>query len=177
MHDRRQVIAAGAGALALSATALPVKAEGQDCGRPAFGPDAHRFPNHVVVTHEGARALFYDDLLAGRTVLIHCMSVATEATYRTAESLARVQHMLSDRLGREVFFYSLTVDPERDTPRALKEFAERHEVCAGWLFLTGETAVMHDLRDRLYQGSGHGHHGEAGCSMALFRYGNAAAGV
>lgn len=176
MHDRRQVIAAGVSALALGAVGAPLRAD-EDCARPLRGPDAHRFPNHAVMTHEGSRALFYDDLLAGKTVLIHCMSIATEPIYRTAERLAQVQHMVTDRLGRDLFFYSLTVDPERDTPRALNELATQHGACSGWLFLTGETAVMHDLRGRLYQGGGHHHDGEAGCSMALLRYGNAAVGL
>src|SRR6187549_2736208 len=140
MKDRREVIAAGAAALPGLALGLPAA---EDCARPARGPDAHRFPNHVVVTHEGFRALFYDDLLAGKTVLMHCMSLATEPTYHTAEKLARVQRLVADRLGRDLFFYSLTVDPERDTPQALKAFAARHGAGAGWLFLTGETAVMH----------------------------------
>ncbi len=174
MKDRREVIAAGAAALPGLALGLPAE---EDCARPARGPDAHRFPNHVVVTHEGFRALFYDDLLAGKTVLMHCMSLATEPTYHTAEKLARVQRLVADRLGRDLFFYSLTVDPERDTPQALKAFAARHGAGAGWLFLTGETAVMHALRDRLYQGSGHVHDGQPGCSLALLRYGNAAVGL
>src|SRR6267378_3695361 len=33
-----------------------------DCSRPLNGPHAHYFPNVVVYTHEGRRALFYDDL-------------------------------------------------------------------------------------------------------------------
>ena len=178
MKDRRQVIAAGAGALALGVAGVPLPAAGQeDCERPARGPDARRFPNHVVVTHEGFRALFYDDLVAGKSVVLHCMSLATEPVYRTAESLARVQPLVAGRLGRDLFFYSLTVDPERDTPRELKDFAARHGAGPGWLFLTGETAVMHDLRDRLFAGSGHVHDGQPGCSMALLRYGNAAVGL
>jgi len=176
MKDRRELIATGAAAL--PGLALGVAPE-EDCARPGRGPDAHRFPNHVVVTHEGFRALFYDDLLAGKTVVIHCMSLATEPVYRTAESLARVQRqrLVADRLGRDLFFYSLTVDPERDTPQALKAFAARHGAGPGWLFLTGETAVMHELRDRLYQGGAHVHDGQPGCSLALLRYGNAAVGL
>jgi protein SCO1/2 len=174
MKDRRELITAGAAAL--PGLALGVPAE-ETCERPARGPDARQFPNHVVVTHEGARALFYDDLVVGKTVVLHCMSLATEPVYRTAESLARVQPLVADRLGRDLFFYSLTVDPERDTPRALKEFAARHGAGPGWLFLTGETAVMQELRDRLYQGGAHVHDGQPGCSMALLRYGNAAVGL
>jgi len=174
MKDRREVIAAGAAALPGLALGVPAA---EDCERPARGPDARRFPNHVVVTHEGFRALFYDDLIAGKTVVLHCMSLATEPVYRTAESLARVQRLVADRLGRDLFFYSLTVDPERDTPRALQEYAARQGAGPGWLFLTGETAVMHELRDRLYQGGAHVHDGQPGCSLALLRYGNAAVGL
>jgi protein SCO1/2 len=171
--DRRELITAGAAAL----PGLALGMTDEPCERPARGPDAHHFPNHVVVTHEGARALFYDDLLAGKTVVIHCMSLATEPVYRTAEALARVQRLVGDRLGRDLFFYSLTVDPERDTPKALRDFAARRGAGPGWLFLTGETAVMHELRDRLYQGGAHVHDGQPGCSLALLRYGNAAVGL
>lgn len=151
----------------------------EDCRRPSRGPDAERIPNHVVVTHEGSRALFYDDLIAGRTVVLHCMSIATEPTYRTVESLARVQPLLAGRLGRDLFFYSLTVDPGRDTPRALREFAARHEAGPGWLFLTGEAEALLDLRQRLFShGPGHVHGVEgADCAMAMLRYGNAAMGL
>jgi protein SCO1/2 len=178
MKDRRQVIAVGAGALALGVAGVPLPAAAQDdCARPARGPDARTFPNHVVVTHEGGRALFYDDLVAGKTVVLHCMSIASEPEFRTVESLARVQRLVAGRLGRDLFFYSLTVDPERDTPRALRDFAVRQGAGPGWLFLTGETAVMHDLRDRLYQSGVHLHDGGPGCSQALLRYGNAAVGL
>jgi protein SCO1/2 len=152
----------------------------EDCERPARGPDAERIPNHVVVTHEGSRALFYDDLVAGKTVILHCMSVATEPVYRTVESLARMRPLVAGRLGRDLFIYSLTVDPERDTPRALKEFAARHGAGSGWLFLTGEPGPLLDLRQRLFShGPGHAHAGGEGadCAMALLRYGNAAVGL
>ena len=44
------------------------------CVRPANGPNAGYFPNVVVLTHESRRALFYDDLLRGRTVAVHFFS-------------------------------------------------------------------------------------------------------
>jgi len=151
----------------------------EDCRRPSRGPDSERLPNHVVTTHEGSRALFYDDLIAGKTVVLHCMSIATEPTYRTVESLARAQRLLAGRLGRDVFFYSLTVDPTRDTPRALREFAASHGAGPGWLFLTGEAEALLDLRQRLFShGPGHVHGMEgADCAMAMLRYGNAAVGL
>jgi protein SCO1/2 len=181
--DRRQVIAAAAGALpglALGMTGAPPAEVGDDCARPARGPDAERFPNHVVVAHDGSRALFYDDLVAGKTVLLHCMSIATEPVYKTTESLAGVQRLLAGRLGRDLFLYSLTVDPERDSPRALAELAARCGAGPGWRFLTGEPEAMLDLRQRLFFHGRLHQHGDgdgADCAMAMLRYGNAAVGL
>ena len=170
MKDRRELLAA------IPAIALGL---GDDCERPARGPNARDLPNHVVITHQGARALFYDDLVAGRTVVLHCMSIATEPRYRTVESLARVQPLLAGRLGRDVFFYSLTVDPERDTVHALRDFAARHGAGDGWSFLTGEPAALLDLKVRLFSQSGaHRHESETeDCALAMLRYGNAAVGL
>src|SRR5215218_6370077 len=124
-------------------------AEDCECGRPPSGPYSQYFPNVVVVTHEGRRALFYNDLLRGKTVLVNCMSIANDAAYPVTENLARVRRLLGERAGRDVFIYSITVDPVRDTPRALAEFAARHGVGPGWLFLTGTSETIDTLRGRL----------------------------
>lgn len=185
MKDRRAVLAAAAAAvpaLALGSVEAAPGAEDESCARPLRGPDAQRFPNHVVFTHDGTRALFYDDLIAGKTVMLHCMSIASEPTFRTVERVAALQPLLASRLGRDLFLYSLTVDPERDTPAALRELAARCGAGPGWRFLTGDPATMTDLRERLFwSGAGHGGHsvGQEGgdCAMAMLRYGNAAVGL
>src|SRR5207248_3311652 len=51
--------------------------------------------------------------------------------------LAQVQRLLGDRMGRDVFFYSITIDPDHDTPAVLAEYAEKYHAAPGWLFLTG----------------------------------------
>src|SRR5438046_6505607 len=91
-----------------------------DCMRPGGGPYADYFPNVMVHTHDGQKALFYHDLLRGKTLLINCMSVKNEAQYPVTANLVKVQELLGERLGRDVFMYSLTVDPEADTPRVLR---------------------------------------------------------
>src|SRR5712691_4901483 len=80
-----------------------------DCSLPPRGPYGDYFPNLVVWTHEQQQALFYDDLLRGKTVLINCMSIKNDAVYPVTDKLAKVQRLLGDRVGREVFMYSLTV--------------------------------------------------------------------
>jgi protein SCO1 len=100
---------------------------------------ANYFPNVELTTQEGRRVRFYDDLLKDKIVAIdliytHCKD---ECPLETAR-LAQVQRLLGDRVGKDIFFYSISLDPERDTPEALKAFAERYHAGPGWLFLTGK---------------------------------------
>jgi protein SCO1/2 len=151
-----------------------------DCSRPHNGPYAHHFPNVVVQTHEGQRALFYDDLLRGKMVMINCMSVKNDALFPVSRNLANVQRLLRDRVGRSLFMYSITVDPEHDTPRVLKAFADKHGAGPGWMFLTGEPAGIQSLRSRLFisgEGNDHSDCPPQDCSLALIRYGNEAVGL
>ena len=184
MSDRRKVLAAGAAAipeLALAAAgwSFPDPARDPACERPARGPKGDYFPHVVVTTHLGERAIFYDDLLAQKIVLINCMSVRRDEVYPVTGNLAKVQPFLGERLGRDVFMYSLTVDPEHDTPRVLEDFARRHGARPGWLFLTGAPEDMEALRGRLFShnpGLPHGA-GARDCSVGLARYGNEAIGL
>jgi protein SCO1/2 len=56
---------------------------------------------------------------------------------------------LGDAVGRDVFIYSMTMDPDRDTPELLKEYAEAFGAGKGWLFLTGKPEDVKLLRWRL----------------------------
>ena len=95
--------------------------------------------------------------------MINCMSIKNDTTFPFTGNLVKVQQLLKERLGRDVFIYSITVDPENDTPRALNEFARKYQVGEGWLFLTGERSVIELLRSRLFVSpgsSGHDHHND-----------------
>jgi protein SCO1/2 len=63
--------------------------------------------------------------------------------------LVQVQKLLGDRVGKDIFFYSISIDPKRDTPEALKEYAEKYHVGPGWLFLTGKKDEIDFLSKRL----------------------------
>jgi len=54
--------------------------------------------------------------------------------------------MLGERVGRDVFFYSITLDPAKDTPEVLDAYAEAYGTGEGWLFLTGDYDDIEDLR-------------------------------
>jgi hypothetical protein len=152
----------------------------QDCVRPSTGPKSGYFPDLVVITHENRKALFYDDLVRGKTVLVHFMSIRDEKTYHIGENMAKVQLHLGSRLGRDVFIYSITVDPGHDTPDALQAYAMKLGARPGWTFLTGQASVIEVLRDRFFAHGimAHDNHGSMeDCSMAMIRYGNEATGL
>jgi protein SCO1/2 len=60
-----------------------------------------------------------------------------------------VQSILGDRVGQDLFFYSITIDPERDTPEVLAEYRERYQASEGWTFLTGSERDITLLRKKL----------------------------
>jgi protein SCO1/2 len=100
---------------------------------------ANYFPNIELTTQDGKKVKFYDDLIRGKIVVIdliytHCVDSCPLETAR----LAQVQKILGDRVGKEIFFYSITIDPKRDTPDVLKGYAAKYHAGPGWTFLTGK---------------------------------------
>ncbi len=142
------------GAVALL-PAEPVLAHGlapaaRDNAVPAVAPPTSKhpwgrdyFPNVELTTHEGATVRLYDDLLKGKSVAINVMFTACndECPMETAR-MVQVKQLLGDRVGKDIFFYSITLDPERDTPEALKAYAKKFNTGPGWLFLTGKPADL-----------------------------------
>jgi protein SCO1 len=106
-----------------------------------------RFPDVLVTTHEGRRARFYTDLVAGKSVILHFMYTNCGGSCpRTTANMAKVRDRLGSRVGRDVFIYSISVDPAHDTPAKLREYANRFHVSPGWLFLTGRPSDIAALR-------------------------------
>ena len=108
---------------------------------PAFATNpwgANYFPNVPLITQDGITVRLYDDLLKGKAVALNLIytSCKDECPLETAR-LVQVQRLLGDRVGKDIFFYSISIDPTRDTPAVLKAYAEKFGVGPGWLFLTG----------------------------------------
>ncbi len=108
------------------------------------------FPNVILTTHDGERVRFYDDLVKNKFVTINMMYTSCKATCPlTTANLLRVQKLLGDRVGRDLFMYSITLDPKNDTAKVLNEYAETFGVGKGWKFLTGKPEDIELLRRRL----------------------------
>src|SRR5512134_3705520 len=97
------------------------------------------FTDLPLLTQDGRPVRFYSDILKDKVVLISFIFTnCDEACPLLMRSFREVQDLLGDRVGRDVFLVSISVDPEADTPDALKEYGERYGAGAGWVFLTGK---------------------------------------
>lgn len=80
--------------------------------------------------------------------------------------MAQVQKELGDHVGRDIFLYSITLDPLHDTPAVLKKHAEAFHAGPGWLFLTGKpediAVVRYKLGERSKSVSDHNNGAMAG---------------
>lgn len=146
MLSKRWVSLAGSFALFSAALALLLFA------RPAVanGTDASRFPNTELITQDGKKVHFYDDLIKGKIVAIdfiytNCQYACPLETAR----LAQVQTKLGERVGKDIFFYSISIDPVHDTPKVLKAYMQKFRIGPGWIFLTGKKAEIDFLSRRL----------------------------
>lgn len=75
----------------------------------------------------------------GKPVLVDFIYTSCPGPCLTLTSkLVAVADKLGPQLGRNVAMISITLDPEHDSPRALKAFARHQDADrSGWLFLTG----------------------------------------
>jgi len=111
---------------------------------------ANYFPNVPLVTHDNKQVRFFDDLIKGKVVVINFIFTGCSAAcgMETAR-LRQVQDLLGDRVGKDVHFISISIDPENDTPEALKAYMAKFNVAPGWTFLTGKQKDIDLLRSRL----------------------------
>ena len=137
-----------AAALWLSALAFALSGAVDTAAQARRG--AEYFSNTILTTQDGEEVRFYDDLLKGKIVAINLIYTTCQyACPLETARMSQVQRKLGDRMGREVFFYSITIDPEHDTPAVLKEYAQKFNAGPGWKFLTGKKADIDLLSKKL----------------------------
>lgn len=108
------------------------------------------FPNLVLTTHEGRKVRFYDDLVKDKIVIFNMMYAKCDGICMPiTRNLLKVQQLLGDRVGKDIFMYSFTLKPEQDTVMALRHYAHMHKVKPGWSFITGSVADMELVRRKL----------------------------
>jgi protein SCO1/2 len=102
-------------------------------------PAQKYFSDVKLIDQDGRTLRFYTDMLKGKTVIVSpFFATCTSVCPPMNRNLEMVQQALGDRLGRDVFIFSISVDPVTDTPPRLKNYAQRFHAKPGWTFLTGK---------------------------------------
>ncbi len=125
-------------------------------------------PDITAVDHTGRKLKFYEDCMEGKIFLINFFSIKDDERSGQTAALAKVVKALGDRVGRDVFVTSITVDPENDTVEALAEHAKKHGVRQGWRFIRMSGLEAAIVAQRMY----HFNRGAPAGMGRLIFYGN-----
>jgi len=119
-------------------------------GQSAVSPGARFYTNAVFHTHDGKPVRMYEDLIKGKIAVVNFFFASCHAFCpRTMACLAKVQDLIGDKLGREIFMYSFTLKPEEDTPEKLSAYRKGIGAKPGWTFLTGSEYDLTTIRFKL----------------------------
>ncbi len=105
-------------------------------------------PNVPLITQDGSHVNFYDDMVQGKTVLLNFFLVTCKEGRcpLAMANIRKVQELLGDRVGKDIFIISITLQPDFDSPKILKSYADGLDAGPGWTFLTGKSADIETLR-------------------------------
>ena len=133
------VAAAGEGAAGKFARETPASARSRIQQR--------NLPNVPLVTHEGKKVRFYDDLVKDKVVTLNFFyALCGDVCPAVTANLVEVQKLLGDQVGRDIFMYSFTLRPEADDVLAIQNYRDNFGAGPGWTFLTGEPDDLEKLR-------------------------------
>lgn len=97
------------------------------------------FSDVELINQDGQKLRFYSDVLKNKVVIINTFfTTCTSVCPPLNRNFEKLQEALGDRLGKDAFLVSISVDPETDTPLRLKEYGRRFHARDGWIFLTGK---------------------------------------
>lgn len=94
---------------------------GIPCKEIQVGTETKFLPDLALIDQDGRSVHFYSDLIKDKIVLISFFYTSCAYTcLMQGKVLSELQAELGERLGKEVFLISVTMDPETDTPGPLK---------------------------------------------------------
>ena len=157
-------------ALAIATPGIKWSGDAASAEEPVFtvGPAVGQEPaprlvaDFTLTDQDGRRVRLREH--AGKVILVNfvtteCATICVQVT----RELRGLQRALGARMGREVVFFSVGLDPARDTPAALRRFARDHGVeFGGWAFLSGTAGELDVARQafgalawKVARGAGH----------------------
>ncbi len=105
---------------------------------PQIAPAQLSVPDTRVVNQAGKQVHFNSDVVKGRLAVVSgFFTTCTAFCPITQESLAHLETALDNRMGRDVVFVLVSVDPTNDTPERMKAWAEKFHLGLNWTLLSG----------------------------------------
>ena len=133
-----------------AATSLPLALRGIPGKQIMLGQEAKFLPDLPLLDQDNHEVRFYSDLIKDRNVLISFFfTTCSNTCLMQGKVFSDLQNELGDRLGKDIFLISVTMDPETDTPQRLKTWGEQHGRRNGWTLVSGKTAEMEILVSHL----------------------------
>jgi protein SCO1/2 len=103
-------------------------------------------PDVKVLDQDGNAHHFYTDLVKGKVAVINFIyTTCTTICPPLGATFGKLQRGLGDRLGKEVFLISISVDPVTDTPARLRAWGAQFGANRGWTLVTGDKAEHNRL--------------------------------
>jgi protein SCO1/2 len=97
------------------------------------------FTDVVLVNQDGRPMRLYSDLLKDKVVVINFFFATCQGVCLPMNrNIQKAQDVFGDRLGKDAYIISVSVDPTVDTPARLKEYAAKIGARPGWYFITGD---------------------------------------
>jgi len=104
-------------------------------------------PNLPLISHEGKRVLFYDDLVKNKVVTFNFFFAnCDEICPLVTANMVKVQKLMGKQVGRDIHMYSFTLKPAEDTVEVIKRYRQKFGIGPGWSFFTAKPDDMEKLR-------------------------------
>ena len=108
-------------------------------------PPNSKAPDFTLLNQEGER--FVSTALRGKIVVLDFIyTTCTDVCPLFTANFAQLQRTLKNENKGDIFFVSITTDPEIDSPKVLKAYARRYGAdFQSWAFLTGTEAQLKEV--------------------------------
>ncbi|WP_271409310.1 SCO family protein [Pseudomonas sp. Q1-7] len=104
-----------------------------------------RFADVPLLDQNGRELRLKDDLVGDRIVVMGFVYTSCTTVCPVISAIMqKLQTQLGERAGREVQLISLSIDPLRDTPQRLHDYAGRFGAGDGWRWVTGSNEAVTD---------------------------------
>lgn len=121
----------------------PIAGETVSSSAPYFDMQVNQPAPDFSLTNQDGQPVSLSDLRGSFVLLDFIYTSCPDVCPLMTANFRRVQDEMGDRLGKGVYFVSITLDPDYDTPAVLKSYATAFQAnLSGWHFLTGDGAQI-----------------------------------